>query len=384
MTSSTSLIARARMFEWYARNAWNVHRNFVRRHLHRRCRNCVVSEAYSPLDDTGLCKLCETYIPSSDSDTPDPAVENLATSLDRLFRDHEGKGEGLFDAAVMLSGGKDSAFLIHELQRRYPALRIVALTIDNSYMSPVALDNARLSVAKLDVDHITLRLPESVYRKSFKFACTIVEPGEGCFETVDRIDADLGFSQAKIFAAQNRIPLLLSGLSWAQIELLFAVKSFEVPQDQAFAKIEGTLGHRLDEIYAADEMQYWWDPARFPRETWPRFIHPFYVWRHGEEEIKARVTELGLIEPGNESPLLTNNQIIPLMIVVDYLRLGYASFEPEFAQLVREGKASPGFWRNVFEMLEYSARTGWMLDKELDKIVRSIDLTREQVGLVRS
>jgi hypothetical protein len=37
----------------------------------------------------------------------------------------------------------------------------------------------------------------------------------------------------------------------------------------------------------------------------------------------------------------------------------------------------------VFEMLEYSARTGWMLDKELDKIIRSIDLTREQVGLVR-
>ncbi|MEO8040313.1 MAG: hypothetical protein ABI794_16215 [Betaproteobacteria bacterium] len=299
------------------------------------------------------------------------------------MREHEGKGSGLYDAAVMLSGGKDSAFLIHELQRRYPGLRILALTIDNSFMSPVALDNARLSVTKLNVDHITLRLPESVYRRSFKFACTIVEPGQGCFETVDRIDADLGFSQAKIFAAQNRIPLLLSGLSWAQIELLFGVKSFEVPQDQAFEKISHTIGHPLEEIYDTREFQYWWDPERYPRQSWPRFIHPFYVWRHGEEEIKATVTELGLIEPGNESPLLTNNQIIPLMIVVDYLRIGYASFEPEFAQLVRESKASPGFWRNVFEMLEYSARTGWMLDKELDKIVRSIDLTREQVGLVR-
>jgi len=383
MTSSSSLIARARMFEWYARNAWNLHRAFVGRHLHKRCRRCVVSAAYSPLDDTGLCRLCATYVPPAAGDADEKAADGLAASLDALFVAHQGKGRGLYDAAVMLSGGKDSAFLIHELQRRYPALRILALTIDNSYMSPVALDNARLSVAKLDVDHITLRLPESVYRKSFRFACTIVAPDKGCFETVDRIDADLGFSQAKIFAAQNDIPLLLSGLSWAQIELLFGVKSYEVPQEQAFARIETTLGHSLAEIYEPNELQYWWDPARYPRDRWPRFIHPFYVWRHGEEEIKSKVTELGLIEPGNESPLLTNNQIIPLMIVVDYLRLGYASFEPEFAQLVREGKASPGFWRNVFEMLEYSARTGWMLDKELDKIIRSVDLTREQVGLVR-
>jgi len=383
MSSSTSLIRRARLFEWYARNAWAFHRVFVKRHLHRRCRNCVVSEAYSPLDGTGLCQLCASYRPVESTQSGGNSTEALAGELDRLFREYQGKGVGLYDAAVMLSGGKDSAFLIHELKRRYPSLRILALTIDNSFMSPVAIDNARLSVTKLDVDHITLRLPESVYRKSFKFACTIVEAGQGCFETVDRIDADLGFSQAKIFAARNRIPLLLSGLSWAQIELLFGVKSFEVPQEKAFEKVSGTLGHRLDEIYNADELRYWWDPDRCPSESWPRFIHPFYVWRHGEEEIKAKVTELGLIEPGNESPLLTNNQIIPLMIVVDYLRLGYASFEPEFAQLVREGKASPGFWRNVFEMLEYSARTGWMLDRELDQIVRSIDLTREQVGLVR-
>ena len=65
-------------------------------------------------------------------------------------------------------------------------------------------------------------------------------------------------------------------------------------------------------------------------------------------------------------------------------RLGYASFEPEFADMVRSGKASRRFWRNVFEMLEYSAKTGWMLDAELTRIVRELDLTREDIGLVRS
>ena len=382
MPVPTSLVLRARLFEWYAKHAWRFHRPFARRHLRRRCRNCIVSEAYSALNPTGLCQLCITYAPDKEV-AGFQAREGLAAKLDELFRQHQGKGAGLYDAAVMLSGGKDSALLIHELKERYPSLRLVALTIDNSFMSPVALENARQSVEKLNVDHITLRLAQSVYRKSFRFACLLLEPGRGCFETVDRIDADLGFSQAKIFAAENRIPLLLSGLSWAQIERLFGVESFEVPHDQALSKVTSTLGTPLGDIYDPPEMKYWWDPARFPEESWPRFIHPFYVWRQGEEEIKNKVIELGLIEPGNESPLLTNNVIIPLMIVVDYLRLGYASFEPEFAQLVREGKASRGFWRNVFEMLEYSARTGWMLDKELDKLAKSLDLTRGEIGLTR-
>jgi hypothetical protein len=250
-------------------------------------------------------------------------------------------------------------------------------------MSPVALENTRRSVEKLDVGHVTLRPPQSLYRKSFRLACTLVEEGQGCFETVDRIDADLGFSLAKIYAATNRIPLLVSGLSWAQVDRIFGTRSFEVPREQAFAKLTTTLGKRLEEIYDPEELKYWWDPARFAEDSWPRFIHPFYVWRYGEQEIQERVIGLDLIEKGNESPLLTNNTIIPMMIVVDYLRLGYASFEPEFAQLVREGKSSRTFWRNVFEMLEYSARTGWMLEKELDKIARSLELSRAEVGLIR-
>ena len=67
------------------------------------------------------------------------------------------------------------------------------------------------------------------------------------------------------------------------------------------------------------------------------------------------------------------------MIVADYLRLGYASFEPEFASMVRAGKADRTFWRNVFEMLEYSARTGWLLGGEIDKQARSIGLTRQDI-----
>src|SRR5207248_297254 len=106
------------------------------------------------------------------------------------------------------------------------------------------------------------------------------------------------------------------------------------------------------------------------------FIHPFYAWRFEEQDIRNRVLKWGLIKPGNDSPLLTNNVLIPMMIVADFFRLGYPSFEPEFACMVREGKAERLFWRNVFEMLEYSAKTGWMLETEIDRLAGSLGLTR--------
>jgi len=384
MSDTTTLILRARLFQFHAKYLWRVHRRFVKRHLHERCRNCVVSSAYSPLDETGLCRECRAGV-AEPADTVADArkLETLAAEIDAVFREYEGKGAGGYDACVMLSGGKDSALLVYELKRRYPRLRLVALTIDNSFMSPIALANAARAAERLDVDQVTLKPARSLYRKSFRLACRLREEGKGCFETVDRIDADLGFSVAKIFAATHRIPLLVSGLSWAQIERIFGVRSFEVPQEQALAKVTETLGKPLGDVYGPAELEHWWDPARFPRECWPRFIHPFYAWRYEEQAIQDRVVELDLIKPGNDSPLLTNNVIIPMMIVADYLRLGYASFEPEFASQVRAGKADGQFWRSVFEMLEYSARTGWMLEKELDKTLGRLGMTRGEVGLVR-
>jgi hypothetical protein len=383
MIQHATLIRRARLFQYYARYLWHFHRRLVKKHLHKRCRQCVISEAYAPLNADGLCAACRAVGPESHRAPAGNPADIGAAELDALLRRHQGQAAGPYDALVMLSGGKDSAFLLHELHSRSPGLRLLALTIDNSFMSPVALENARRSAGKLDVDHVILRPAPALYRKSFRLACTLQEAGKGCFETVDRIDADLGFSIAKIHAAANRIPLVVSGLSWAQVERLFKVQSFEVPQDQALAKVHATLGKSLAEIYEPAELKYWWDPGMFPKEAWPRFLHPFYVWRHAEQEIQDQVVRRGLIEEGNDSPLLTNNVIIPLMIVVDYLRLGYASFEPEFAQLVREGKADRRTWQYVFEMLEYAARTGWLLDGEIDKIARRLDVSRADIGLIR-
>mgnify|MGYP007013250707 CR=1 FL=1 len=70
-----------------------------------------------------------------------------------------------------------------------------------------------------------------------------------------------------------------------------------------------------------------------------------------------------------------------MMALVDMAKYGYSSFEPEFSQMVREGKADPHFWRPVFEMSEYATKTGHFVSKSVDNMLVRLNLRREDVGL---
>jgi hypothetical protein len=143
------------------------------------------------------------------------------------------------------------------------------------------------------------------------------------------------------------------------------------------------IGPLLSSNYNSSEERYFWRPAKYPETKRPRLIHPFYVWRATEKTIRDFVIEQGYIKPGNDSPVLTNHRIIIMMAIVDYVRLGYSSYEPDITAQNRQATADPVYWRNIFEMTEYSAKTGWMMKKEIGKILKSLDLKREDVGLPR-
>jgi hypothetical protein len=66
------------------------------------------------------------------------------------------------------------------------------------------------------------------------------------------------------------------------------------------------------------------------------------------------------------------------MSVVDILNNGYCSFEPEFAQLVREGKADRKTWLHIFELLEFATRRG-LLAKDTREGLRKLNLSLSDV-----
>ena len=382
MNEATLHVRQTKLFEWYAQVVWPVQRHFVKSQIEKRCQICTISSRCMPLIE-GVCQLCREYKEARagvvDSFGVDGELRCLEDELEEILHNHQHRGEGDYDALVLVSGGKDSALLLHELKRRYPGLRLLGCTVDNGFMSPVACENARSLMLRLGVDHLYHYSAAPLFAEVFRYALLTLG-GRGCSEIVDRFDGDLLHDVGRQLAASMRIPLLISGVSWVQVEQIFGIRHFEMPREREFrSRIEQSPGLPKD---LSRESQSWlWDPKRYSEDSVARFIFPGYVWRLNEQEIRNQVQELGLIRRGNESPLVTNSSLVLLMGVLDMHNLGYSSFEPEFSQLVRSGKTDRYFWNNVFELLDYCSKSGFMIRNSVEAVLDKLELSAKELGL---
>lgn len=365
----------AKLFEWYARVVWPIHRIFVRG-LSKRCRHCCVSEKYALLNEQRMCKECLHGV-TDEHHEANAHQEEMKQDLDRILT--QARGRGRYDALVLFSGGKDSTLLIHLLKTQYPKLRILAFTFDNGFMSQTAMDNIQRIIGQLNIDHIVVRPRVGFCEQVFGYA--IAHVGDhGCSGVVDPIDGALIFDAARHHAAQSKIPLILIGLSPDQLKQYENWTSFEAdPQFEHSKRTHATI-FPIEELSPGDT-SFWWDATRYPEEDIARVIYPFVAWRFDEEYIKKKVVELGFMEQKNTSPLVTNSQLIPLENVVDIFHLGYSSWEPEFTRMIRGGRADRRFWRNVFELVEYASKTGTFISGSVDSMLLRLHLSREELGI---
>lgn len=368
-----------RMFEWYMRSLWPLHRLFVRNRLSKRCARCLISEKQGPLQD-GLCLFCL----NDQAQKIESGVSLNVSDREQAFNDVVAKSnhpESLYDALVLFSGGKDSAYLLYRIRKQNPTMRILALTVDNGFMSPIAWKNINRIVGVFGVEHMVYRPASDFYKKLFRFA--FINSGtRGCYEVVDRLGGDALHDIGRNIAARLGIPILMSGISPEQVERILGLETFESPSGYERQTRMVSAGFDLKDIFSKEERErYWWNGDSWPSERIPRVLFPFYAWGYDEDAIRSEMVALGLFKASNVSPLVTNSILIPLMGVIDVRRNGYSSFEQEFAGLVRSGKADRKRWISIFELLEYEAHSEMFLKKIIDRGLEKLELKRSDVGL---
>ncbi len=378
MSEKTKMIREVRLFEFYIKFCWPLHRVFIRGHLTPRCKKCILPETYSPLEN-GVCKICGEdggdSTPHSKSDRA-----RMQQEMDDIVKAAQARDDVRFHILLLFSGGKDSSYLLHKLLQEHPGARILALTVDNTFMSPVAMENVQEIVKRLGVDHMVFRPRAETMEKMFRHAFTHLNE-RGCAGTVDQFDGDFFTDAARNIAAEMNIPLVFRGLSRTQVEEILNLDSFVTTPEMDAESRSRVAGVELREIFDDREMSYWWNGPKWPADRRPRMLFPFYIWDMEEEFIKSEVLRLKLTPGGDVSPLITNNRLIPLMGIVDMVQFGYSSFEPEFARMVRAGKADRLHWLYSFETLEYAARTGRFLGDSIDEVLQRLSLARQDLGM---
>ena len=170
------------------------------------CRSCGLASNFpgATFDENMVCNQCtslESYRDQAQAYFK-PLVE-----LEEIFqqRAHSDATEKQYDCISLLSGGKDSTYMLGRLADM--GLNVLAFTLDNGYISEEAKANIRRVVATLGVDHVFGSTPamNEIFVDSLKRHSNVCQ---GCFKTI--------YTLAMNLAKEKSIPFIITGLSRGQ------------------------------------------------------------------------------------------------------------------------------------------------------------------------
>ena len=335
-----------------------------------RCNRCLLPSAVpgADLNAQGLCRPCREFDPSRRL-----AAETIreARELDLESALRNCRGQGDFDCLVPLSGGKDSVYLIHKLKTVY-GLRVLAHTTDID-IGEVAWANIRRAVKLLDVEHVTYRPENDFYRRLFRWLLMNQEQ-RGAVHTISYVYAPLFEGNALRVATERGIPLVLAGYSPGQPDP--DRMEYEFPR-LAISEVNWTPPELADSgEFGPSDLARFWNPKLYPRGTiFPRYLAPFHAWPYDQDEVMRKVVSLGLIESTkNASPVFSNYPINWLLMYSDLRNFGYNPYAPEFAALIREGKANRRTWSLMGKIVDFITLKKVYLGRHVTRHMRWLDL----------
>ena len=170
----------------------------------RYCERCGISSDTpdASYDADGVCNLCrafDTYVEKAQTYFKSP------DDLQALILEMQSSRKGDYDCIVLLSGGKDSSFMLCKLVAM--GVKPLTFTLDNGFISEEAKANIRRLVNGLGVDHHWGSTPymNEIFVDSLKRFSNVCN---GCFKTI--------YTLATNFARERGIGYIVTGLSRGQ------------------------------------------------------------------------------------------------------------------------------------------------------------------------
>lgn len=347
-----------------------------------RCRLCLIPNAVPGviLSDDGVCNFCR-----QDDATRQAEIEAEERTRLKFEADLENtlastRGNGDYDCLVALSGGKDSLYLLHRLKRDYQ-LRVLAFTVDIN-IPALAWDNIRCTVDILGLDHFVYRPPRQFYEKLFRYLLCNQEE-RGAVYTISYVYAPLFEGDAIKLAIAKSIPLVLAGYSPGQPEperMLYEFSSRLVRNTDWTPPELKQCG-----VFSNEELNRFYNPAQLSKGTvFPRYLAPFHAWPYDQENIMREVAELGLVaSKKNASPIYSNYPINWLLMYSDLKSFGYNPYAPEFAALIRRGKANLKQWRIMAPIVDFMIRHSLGPGREVGRSMRWLGLMPNDLRITK-
>lgn len=303
----------------------------------RICSKCILPETIPGIifDDRGVCNYC-----LREQSAVAKATEKKGEyqgKLDQLIDEVKNKSP-LYDAIMAYSGGKDSSYTVKLLRDRYD-LRLLALTFDNHFISPGALENIRKVADQLQIDHMLFRPPWETLQKVFmRTAQEDIFPVPTLLRASAICTACIGFVKSLVLrtAIEMAIPLVAFGWSPGQAPIQSAI----MKTNPALIRQNQLVFKKAFSAEISSGVQNYFIPEGYFEKYGDRFpynIHPLAFFDYDEHQILIELNALGWKLPTDTD---TNSSNCLLNAFANQVHLGRHGFHPyvlEIASMVRQG-----------------------------------------------
>lgn len=300
----------------------------------RICKRCVLSEYFPGVrfNSEGICNYCLDY--ENEENLNKRKIEYRQKFEELVERN---KGQSSYDVVMSYSGGKDSTYTMMILKEEY-GLNIVAVTLDNGFLSNQASRNINSAVEKLGINHIFFKPRFDMMSRIFRH-CS--ENDIFPLKTIERASTICTACMAIVksivlrLAIEEDVPFVAFGWSPGQAPITSSImknnpKMVKMMQKTVFDPLYMIVGTDIKPFFLED--RHFEEHYRFPYN-----VHPLAFLEYNEEKIYHSLVRLGWVAPEDVDANSTNCLLNSFANVVHKERFKYNPYMFELANMVREG-----------------------------------------------
>ena len=304
------------------------------------CTRCLLPDTFPGVtfDPEGVCNQCQQFRGRKNRLPEDrQRYANRFSELLKQINLPALRSRRSYDVLMAYSGGKDSTYTMQLLKRKHD-LRVLAVSLDNAFVSPAARENIGRVTDVLGVDLLIFRPRWDLLRKVFSCAAERELYPRKTLERASTICTScIGVVKAFCLrtAIEQEIPLIGYGWSPGQAPIQSSIMrtnpSFaRTAQETLLAPLRDAIGLEVEAWFLSE--RHFACAERFPHN-----VHPL-AWEHYDEaQIFREIATLGWVAPNDTDPNSSNCLLNAFANEVHMKRYGFHPYVWEIANMVREG-----------------------------------------------
>jgi tRNA(Ile)-lysidine synthase TilS/MesJ len=309
------------------------------------CTKCVLPASFPGVsfNEESLCNHCQKFngkqerLPDEKKKYKQKFLELLNQVIKKKRTQAVRGAKRSYDVLMSYSGGKDSTYTLCLFRNKYK-LRVLAVTVDNNFLSETAVRNIKTVTDELGTDHLLFKPGWRHLKKIFAAATERELYAKKALERASTVCTScMGIVKSFCLktAIEMDIPLIGYGWSPGQAPLESAIMknnpAFIRTTQQAIMKPLREIAGNEIEAYFLNETHY------ANADRLPYNVHPLAWELYSESAIVEEIKKIGWVPPQDTDSNSTNCVLNAFANDVHIRRYGFHPYVWEIANMVREG-----------------------------------------------